>query len=223
MATMRIIVLLVISLFFTYCSNPSSKSAEPSDGTDPLVQTKDEDYMKGIAEWQQEMDASYANPEESPLMEEDLKKFKGLDFFPADKKFRIEADFERTEKADTIEFTTTTERKPKYYNYGVASFAFNNKEYKLSVYRSLSLMKKEEFKDYLFLPFTDASNGNGSYGGGRYMDLKIQEGNKLVLDFNKCYNPYCLYNKKYSCPVPPVENDLDFEVKAGVMDFVKGE
>ena len=85
--------------------------------------------------------------------------------------------------------------------------------------------KKEEYKDYLFLPITDLTSGDGSYGGGRYLDVKKSEvaQGKVVLDFNKLYNPYCAYNEKYSCPIPPAQNDLPIRIEVGVKDFFKAE
>ncbi|WP_321538818.1 DUF1684 domain-containing protein [Flavobacterium piscinae] len=73
----------------------------------------------------------------------------------------------------------------------------------------------------MFLPFTDLTSGIESYGGGRYIDLKIQEGKIWTIDFNQAYNPYCAYNEKYSCPIVPEENDLKVEIKAGVKAFKK--
>ena len=78
-------------------------------------------------------------------------------------------------------------------------------------------MQKEEYKNYLFLPFTDETNYNQTFGGGRYLDFEITDivGNKLILDFNKCYNPYCAYAGGFNCPIPPKENDLKVKIKAG--------
>jgi len=69
----------------------------------------------------------------------------------------------------------------------------------------------------LFLPFQDLSNGQETYGGGRYMDLlraDIKAG-KIMLDFNKAYNPYCAFGEGFSCPIPPSENRLSVAIKAG--------
>jgi len=80
-------------------------------------------------------------------------------------------------------------------------------------------MKEEEYRDYLFLPFTDLTNGEQTYMGGRYLDLSIPEGDTIVLDFNRAYNPYCVYNKKYSCPLVPPVNALNTKISAGIKDF----
>jgi len=84
-------------------------------------------------------------------------------------------------------------------------------------------MTSTDYADYLFIPFTDNTSGNESYGGGRYLDYKISDikNNKLLLDFNKAYNPYCAYTTGYNCPIPPAENDLKVAIKAGEKAFEK--
>ena len=82
-------------------------------------------------------------------------------------------------------------------------------------------MQDEEYKDYLFLPFLDDTNGEGSYGGGRYIDLRIPDSDTMIIDFNTAYNPYCAYNDRYSCPIVPRQNYLDVAIEAGVKAFKK--
>jgi uncharacterized protein (DUF1684 family) len=75
-----------------------------------------------------------------------------------------------------------------------------------------------QYKDYLYLPFKDFTNGESTYGGGRYLDFKmsdIQENQTIIIDFNKAYNPYCAYSDGYSCPIPPSENHLQVFIEAG--------
>jgi len=114
---------------------------------------------------------------------------------------------------------TSTERTPIYVKYGEVQFTIEGQPLKLNVYRHIELSKKKEFKEYLFLPFSDLSSGNESYIGGKYIDLKIPKGNTIAIDFNTSYNPYCAYNHKYSCPKVPLENDLNIEILAGVKKF----
>jgi len=73
----------------------------------------------------------------------------------------------------------------------------------------------------LFLPFKDLTNGNKTYGGGRFIDLVIPKSKTIVIDFNKAYNPYCAYSPKYSCPIVPKENYLTVPIKAGVKAYSK--
>ena len=118
---------------------------------------------------------------------------------------------------------TSSDRQPVYVKYADLYFTLKGKKMKLAVYQSQSLKENPEYFDYLFLPFTDLTNGEGSYSGGRYIDLRIPEEGvkKISLDFNKAYNPYCAYSGGYSCPVPPAENNLDMAITAGVKAYIK--
>jgi uncharacterized protein (DUF1684 family) len=170
-------------------------------------------------EFQDNLNEKFADKEKSPLTEEDFKTFTHLDFFPISETFVVKAKFVRTRKEKAFEMKTTTDRLPKYKKYGALHFVIEGSEYKLSVYQNLDLIKKEGYENYLFLPFSDTTNGNETYIGGRYIDCYIQDGNEWIIDFNKAYNPYCAYNYKYSCPIVPMENDLPIAIKAGVKKF----
>lgn len=169
--------------------------------------------------FQKQINSEYADAKTSPLMEEDLKTFKSLDFYPINGKYFVVAKFEKAKNEKVFEMKTTGTRTPKYIKYGTLSFSLDGKALKLNVYRSIDLSKQEQYKDHLFLPFSDLTCGKESYIGGRYIDLKIPKGNTIVVDFNQAYNPYCAYNHKYSCPLVPLENDLNVEIKAGVKTF----
>jgi len=177
------------------------------------------DYPAEIESYRNTQNAFFSNPEKSPLTPEGLEHFEGLKFFPVDMKYRIVANFKLTPDASVFLMPTTTERVAEYRKYGIARFELDGREYQLSIYQNQAIKDKEEYKDHLFLPFKDLTNGHGSYGGGRYIELKIPEGDKIVIDFNKAYNPYCAYNSKYSCPIPPDENHLEVEIRAGVMSY----
>ena len=112
---------------------------------------------------------------------------------------------------------------PVYVKYADLYFTLKGEKQKLAVYQSQSLKTDPEYYDYLFLPFTDLTNGDSTYGGGRYIDLRIPEDGvkKITLDFNQAYNPYCAYSGGYSCPVPPAENNLDAAITAGVKTYSK--
>ena len=168
-----------------------------------------------VAEFQQELTENFKNPEESPLKRK-AKNFNGHDFFEIDSSMRIEAEFVRSFNAIPFQMKTTTSRLPTYEKYGLAKFRLEGKERSLTIYQSHSLRETEEHKNYLFLPFTDLSNGKESYIGGRFIDLEIPSGDMIVIDFNKAYNPYCAYSSAYSCPIPPEENHLNVAILAGV-------
>lgn len=175
--------------------------------------------LASIEKFQKGMNAEYADAKTSPLLPEDLKSFQTLDFYPANAQFFTVAKFIRTENEQPFEMKTTTTRKPVYVKYGEAHFSIDGQDFKLNIYSNIELSKKKEYKDYLFLPFSDLTCGNESYIGGRYLDLEIPQGNTIVIDFNRSYNPYCAYNPKYSCPKVPLENDLKIEIRAGVQKF----
>ena len=169
--------------------------------------------------FQSELNKSYADSLKSPLMKDDLKQFKGLDFYPIDEKYIVEAIFIRTKKEKSFKMKTSTSRTPIYKKYGELHFSIDGKELKLNVYQNVDLKKKPGYEDYLFLPFSDLTCGKDSYIGGRYIDMRIPKSEKVIVDFNQAYNPYCAYNYEYSCPIVPLENDLDIEINAGVKKF----
>ncbi|KGD67404.1 DUF1684 domain-containing protein [Flavobacterium aquatile] len=170
-------------------------------------------------EFQDNLNLEYADKEKSPLTDEDFKTFKSLDFYPINQKFIVEAKFIRTKKEKVFKMKTSTSRLPEYKKYGELHFTIDGVDCKLNAYQNIDLIKKPGFDDYLFLPFSDLTSGKETYIGGRYVDLRIQKGTTWKIDFNKAYNPYCAYNHEYSCPIVPLENDLNIEVLAGVKKF----
>jgi uncharacterized protein (DUF1684 family) len=186
--------------------------------------SQDKRILMGKTEYQQTLNASYKDATTSPLKKKDLKNFKGLDFFPVDSSFIVIAKLEKIANAPTFEMATTTSRKPLYKEYGTLTFSLKEKDRKLTIYQSQEDLNDEKYKEYLFLPFTDDTSGEESYGGGRYMDVLMTDENTdgtILLNFNNTYNPYCAYNEKYSCPLTPRKNHLDAEIKAGIMVFEK--
>lgn len=177
--------------------------------------------LEKIKAFQDELNTQFADPKESPLEENDRAVFKELEFFTANLDFCFVAKFTRTPQAIPFMMQRTKDQV-KYVKYGNASFSYQGKNYTVELYQNLDLIARNpDYKDHLFLPFTDLTNGTSTYGGGRYIDLKIPQGNEIIIDFNQAYNPYCAYNKKYSCPIPPKENDLKIAVEAGVKAFGK--
>jgi uncharacterized protein (DUF1684 family) len=186
--------------------------------------SQDKRPLVGETEYQQKLNASYKDASKSPLKKKDLKDFKGLDFFPVDSTFIVTAKLTKTENAPIFEMATTTDRKPLYKEYGKLNFTLKGKDLELTIYQSQDDSRDEKYKNYLFLPFTDDTSGEESYGGGRYMDVMttdINIDNTIELNFNNTYNPYCAYNDRYSCPLTPRKNHLDVEVKAGIKVFEK--
>ncbi len=167
--------------------------------------------------WQKEMNVSFKSETESPLQETDRIKFKRLPFFKINKKLALRAKWERCNDSSWFEMTTSTERRPIYRKYATLYFSIGDDSFKLTAFQPQSLFQKEGWENYLFIPFGDESNGNQTYGSGRYVEIRIDLGKELILlDFNKSYNPYCAYSERYSCPKIPIENILDIKINAGV-------
>lgn len=201
----RLLPVVFLVLFFVPLSNINAQESMS--------------YEKEIQEYQSKENKHFKNPVTSILKPEDIATFESLDFYPINESYKVKATFIRTPDEKPFLMFTTTDRLPKYVKYGEAHFTLEGKKLKLNLYQSVPRDKDPEFVDYLFLPFTDLTSGNGSYGGGRFIDAYIPEGKTIEIDFNKAYNPYCAYNEKYSCPIPPRENDLLVRVEAGIKDY----
>lgn len=175
-------------------------------------------YIKEIKEHRKDLNKSFKNISKSPLPRKEIKSFTELPFFPIQEKYKVKAKLTYTFNAPIKYIKSTGGQTEAYQQYALATFTIDGKELNLSIYQSLTLMKQRGYENYLFIPFTDNSNGKTTYGGGRYIDTTIPQKatGYITLDFNKAYNPYCAYNKNYTCPIPPKNNHLDIDLHAGV-------
>ena len=177
-------------------------------------------YEACIAKHREKYKLEFAESNRSPVKKEDIKY---INHFPANHSWWLKAEYTLTPSSKVIEFSTSSGDKKAYKQYAVLKFEYQGQLFTLSVYQSQGLMNNPKYKNYLFMPFTDLTNGDKSYGGGRYIDLDLNDfkGGYILVDFNKCYNPYCAYANGFSCPIPPKENRLQIAVNAGEMDFSK--
>jgi uncharacterized protein (DUF1684 family) len=159
----------------------------------------------------------------SPI--ENKGDIKHIQFYEPDESYKVNAIFTKTNDAQPFDLATMNGKTKKYIEYGKIAFTLHEKIYTLTAFQSVTHLDDPELKDYLFLPFNDETNGNGSYINGRYLDLKIPDikNNLLELDFNKAYNPYCAFSDGYSCPKPPEENFLKVSILAGEKEFQKNQ
>ena len=176
---------------------------------------------KGLSEYQIEMNNFFKDASTSPLKRKDLKNFKGLDFFEHSDNYIVKAIIKKTPQSQPFKIETTTERLADFKKYGNIFFTLDEVEYNLSVYKILEYEGKKGYENYLFLPYLDLTNGNETYGGGRYIDLYLEEHDSILLDFNKSYNPKCVYDEIFSCPIVPRDNFLNRKIEAGVKIFYK--
>lgn len=145
----------------------------------------------------------------SPLDESQKKNFKGLSFFKPDANliFNATISWERSPRSVQLYNDSTESLK---YLVARIKFNFDGQSYELVAFADEPKKRKK-----LFIPFYDLSNGKDTYGGGRYIDVESSNYKTVKLDFNMAYNPYCVFNDNYICPVPPEENLLRFYVSAG--------
>lgn len=138
-----------------------------------------------------------------------LRDFDGLEYFPVDGEWRVSAVFEPHPEPRTIQVPDITGLVQELPNPGRLVFAKEGEPRVLDAIRF-------DGDDRLFLVFADRTNGKTTYGGGRYLytPLPDQEGGVLI-DFNKAYNPPCVFTEYATCPLPPPQNRLDLAVTAG--------
>ncbi len=175
--------------------------------------TDDTAYKNYLFQYRASKNYDFLSPLETPLDSLTLLNFKGLHYYEPDKKYQVEADFTALSNTPVFGFPHTLNRTYNYREAGKIKFTLGDKPLELTAY-----LRDDASGDSLelFIPFTDLTNGKETYGGGRYIDVKAKATQqRIVLDFNFAYNPYCAYNKDYSCPIPPAQNNLAVAIEAG--------
>ena len=173
-----------------------------------------QDYKTLIATHRQAYMDDFLADKSSPLKKDDLQF---LRFYDADSTYRVTAKVEVLADKPVFIMPVFSGTGQQYVRYAMLKFMIKGKPAELTVYKSTALSKIPQYVDYLFLPFTDETNGAATYTGGRYIDFRegeIRDGN-VVIDFNKAYNPYCAFSAGYACPRPPDENRMSVGVEAG--------
>ena len=158
--------------------------------------------------WRAAKDSLFQSPA-TPLMPSAQSTFEGLPYFGYDSTFTFAVTLEPTLQRDTLRMATSTGEPRDYVRFGSFSFPFEGRRHRLAVFQPIDGDLR------LFLPFADATSGSATYSAGRYLDFDPAPGGRYVLDFNYAYSPYCAYNPRYSCPLPPPENRLPLPVRAG--------
>lgn len=203
-SSMPVVVLAAVSI------------AAPAVRAQDAARLNSTEHAQAVATFQRELNEEYRDPARTPLPAAQQPGFRGLPFFPTDYGYYVEARLVRDSTSAPFAIKTTQPRRAMYRKYGELHFTLQGQALKLAVYESLDLKQRPEYADYLFLPFTDPTNGHDSYGGGRYIDLRVPRGSVIWLDFNRAYNPFCAYSTAYACPIPPAENRLPVPIRAGV-------
>lgn len=181
-------------------------------------QVSEKAYSKNIRKFRKAYKKEFKEQPNSPLTKKDLRY---LSFHKPDQNYQVKCQFIRSEKEEPFEMATYAGTTQPYVKYGALQFDLFGTTYELAVYQNLRLLRLPQYRNYLFIPFKDLTNGESSYGGGRYLDISRKDiiNDSLVLDFNLAYNPYCAYSDGYQCPIPPEENHLDVAIEAGEKEY----
>jgi len=179
----------------------------------PFITHSQNQYIEKVLEHRTNKNNEYKDSLTSPF-HKDIANFDSLNYFAPNPKFNIQAKFIK-ELGAPFDMTTSSGKSKKFRVYGNLLFRIDSIDYVLPIYQNLKLMTNPLYRDYIFIPFTDLTNGEETYGGGRYIEATIPTSNTFNLDFNYCFNPYCHYTTGYNCPIPPKENFLDLRIEAG--------
>jgi uncharacterized protein (DUF1684 family) len=165
--------------------------------------------------FREKRDKFFKEDPQSPLQETDRKKFSGLYYYPINLSYAMVGSIERypiEPKPIYANLPTSKGKEKKYVKYGRFKFKWLGKEYLLQIYRPLG-------GGDLFLPFKDKTSETETDRQGRYLHIETMSGGKVLIDFNRAYNPFCEYNEKYTCPFAPEENWLEIVIQTGEKRF----
>ena len=141
------------------------------------------------------------------------KEFAGLDWFPVDPKFRVEAKFTPHTEEKKVEMLNILGDIEVFEAAGYVDFELQAQKVHMEP------MKSRE--GALWLIFRDGTSGKGSYQAARFLRTEPPENGKVVIDFNRAYNPPCAYNPHTTCPMPTKENRLEIRIEAGEKNYKK--
>ena len=165
--------------------------------------------------WRATRDEMFATHPQSPIPVGDRARFPGLRYFDYDPRVRVLAEVEDAEPVPYDLPLTGDGGTARFVRFAVARFTLLDRPLAVELYWL------EGYGGGIFLPFRDATSGNETYGAGRYLldtvkgaDLGAEDG-RLVLDFNFAYNPSCVYDPRWACPLAPAANRLPVPIRAG--------
>jgi len=175
-------------------------------------------YLEIIETGRKEKDDYFRNSEESPLTVDQKVDFVSLSYFPIAEKYKVKAELHKNDGNQIVKIPNTDGGEREYYVFGNAHFHLEGQELNIIVYKSV-----DSSDDYYFIPFYDKTSNGLTYGGGRYVEPVFLDEGILEIDFNLAYNPYCVYNYSYVCPIPPQDNNLNVSILAGekMPDFIE--
>lgn len=177
-------------------------------------------YTDTILQYRQQYAKELLTDPRVPVKPSDVRY---LRYFPPAHDYRVWANYTETPGNEPFMVPTHSGKEKPFKQCGILTFYIHDTMLNLHVYQIINLINRQASENELFIPFTDETNYTSTYAGGRYIDMTtadIKDG-ICMLDFNKCYNPLCAYGEGFSCPIPPRENFLPIEIKAGEKMYVK--
>ena len=168
----------------------------------------DEDFKNEVMAYWQDKHDFYKNSQASPFVQKNAA-YEEVQIFPIEAMYKVNATLERFTTRELVTIGNSDGSSTKYLKFATAKFQINGTSQQLLILKALG------FGNQYFTAFGDETSGNTTYGGGRYLDLAIGKSDRVEIDFNKAYNPYCAYFEDFTCPLPPLENLLTVEIKAG--------
>ncbi len=179
----------------------------------PQPTSEDDAARRQLEAFRKQKDKFFQESEDSPISHEERHHFEGLHYYPVDLKYRVTATLVQEAHPGVFKVQTTTGDHKEYTRLGRLEFEIEGQPMRLTAFMPPS--DEPLHGNRLFVPFRDKTSAKETYGAGRYIDLNKRASDQYVLDFNRAYNPYCAYSPYYSCPLPPGENNLPIEVRAG--------
>ena len=164
--------------------------------------------MGELEHFRRRKDQFFRHDPHSPLTPEQQELFKGLTYYPENPALRFELEIEPFEEQEPVAMQTSTGDVAGYIRWGRIHFEVDGQPAELTVYAATG-------GGGFFLPFMDATSGDETYSAGRYLEIEPLSDGRFLVDFNMAYNPYCAYNERWSCPIPPEENRLTVPIRAG--------
>jgi uncharacterized protein (DUF1684 family) len=180
-----------------------------------LVRSKGTSEPEAFSAFRASRDELFAKHPQSPLDAAQKLAFTHLNYYPYNPAYRVLAEVQLLDAPLEYETDGGDDGAVKIRQIGTVAITLPHGSGSLGVFWIAG------YGGGVFIPFRDATNGDTSYGGGRYLLDTIKgvdlgsEGEALVLDFNYAYHPSCYYNPRWTCPLAPPQNRLAFRIEAG--------